>query len=296
MVFLPKADVLTLEELAEVSLAFIDRGVKKIRVTGGEPLVRPGVIGLFERLGRKLGSGLEELTLTTNGTLLKKFAKPLLDTGVRRINVSLDSLDEQTFLGITRRGNIDDVLEGIDAALHQGLEVKINTVALKNTNEHELTNMVGWAHAKGMDITFIEVMPMADTGVARRLQFLPLTKVRDALERRWELSADEGPKPMSGPARYLIAKETGRRIGFISPLTNNFCAGCNRVRVTCTGRLYMCLGQDDQVDLRKILRSGQSLNAAFDRALLYKPEQHSFEIDDTSVASGTMRHMSTTGG
>ena len=296
MVFLPKKDILTLEELEAVGAAFIKRGVEKIRITGGEPLVRPGILTLFERLGAHLGLGLKELTLTTNGTQLKKYAKDLYSAGVRRVNVSLDTLNEETFLKISRRGDLARVLDGVDAALDAGLKVKINTVVLKHQNKDEIPHMIQWAHAKGMDLTLIEVMPLGDTGENRYDQYVPLPEIRDDLGSRWTLIEDIKEIQNGGPSKYVRIQETGGRVGFITPLTNNFCAGCNRVRVTCTGRIYMCLGQDDHIDLRTALRRGDGLNDAMDIALGMKPEKHEFEIGKTVIRSGTHRHMSTTGG
>ena len=300
MKFLPKRDLLTIEELDTVAAAFVGRGVKKIRVTGGEPLVRKGMPELFERLGSYLGHGLEELTLTTNGTLLEEYAGMLAKNGVRRINVSLDSLDDDQFAQITRRGKLQKVLRGIDAALQEGLSIKINTVAMKHENLDEIPQMVEWAHAKGMDLTLIEVMPLGDTGEDRIDQYIPLPMVRDALEERWTLEDIGGGDMHAGPSRYVRVSETGGKLGFITPLTNNFCAGCNRVRVTCTGRIYMCLGQDDHIDLRAALRESDdpvaTLDACLDRALMKKPEKHDFRIDRRGQAPALGRHMSVTGG
>lgn len=296
MKFLPKSEILTLEELGEVAESFIRRGVEKIRITGGEPLVRPGIIGLMRRLGEHLGRGLKELTLTTNGTQLEKYSNELYSAGVRNINVSLDTLDEHTFETVTRRGSLNAVISGVDAALNAGLKVKINTVALKHANVSELPRMIEWAHGKGMDLTLIEVMPLGDTGEDRRDQYIPLPMIRETLEQRWNLSDVQTQTPNSGPARYAQVTETGGRVGFITPLTNNFCSGCNRVRVTCTGRIYMCLGQDDHVDLREVLRSNGDINKALDEALGSKPERHDFSISASEVSSQTSRHMSTTGG
>lgn len=300
MQFLPKQELLTIEELDQVASAFIRRGVQKIRITGGEPLVRRGMPELIERLGGYLGRGLEELTLTTNGTLLDKFAELLVDNGVKRINVSLDSLDPGSFEKITRRGKLDKVLAGIDAALDAGLKIKINTVAMKHDNLAELPHMIEWAHGKGMDLTLIEVMPLGDTGEDRIDQYIPLPMVRDQLDERWHLE-DVGIADMNaGPSRYVRVAETGGKLGFITPLTNNFCSGCNRVRVTCTGRIYMCLGQDDHIDLRAAIResedSNQALDACLDRALLKKPERHEFSIEDRGESPALPRHMSVTGG
>lgn len=296
MKFLPKSEVLTLEELEQVAVAFISRGVSKIRITGGEPLVRPGILGLFDRIGSNLGNGLNELTLTTNATQLDKYAKDLFAAGVRRANVSLDSRDPDNFKRISRTGDLTRVLQGIDSGLAAGLKLKINMVALKDTNEHEIPSMIEWAHSLGMDLTLIEVMPMGDTGSNRLDQFVPLTKIREVLENQWTLTDEQRPISNAGPASYVNIKETNGRVGFITPLTNNFCAGCNRVRVTCTGRIYMCLGQEDHIDLRSALRSDNNLDSALDRAIFAKPEKHEFEISSSSVSTGTMRLMSTTGG
>lgn len=300
MTFLPKSDLLTLEELERVANAFITRGVRKIRITGGEPLVRRGIPELFETLGERLGGGLDELTLTTNATRLKEFTPHLVRAGVKRINVSLDTLDPGRFFEITRRGSLTQVLEGIDTALAAGLKIKINTVALKHQNVDELPHMMAWAHAKGMDMTLIEVMPLGDTGDDRFDQYIPLPMVRDQLETRYTLSESDAILPNSGPSRYVRVAETGGKLGFITPLTNNFCAGCNRVRITCTGRIYMCLGQDDHVDLRSILREhphdDAPLHAALDQALGAKPEKHEFAIKRRGQAPALERHMSMTGG
>ncbi len=300
MQFLPKRDLLTIEELDQVARVFVQRGVQKIRITGGEPLVRKGMPELFERLGGYLGHGLEELTLTTNGTLLTQFADMLARNGVKRINVSLDSLDPERFETITRRGKLQKVLAGIDAALEAGLKVKINTVALKHDNADELQDMIAWAHGKGMDLTLIEVMPLGETDEDRIDQYIPLPMIRDGLAKHWSLEDLSSTDSNAGPSRYVRVKETGGRLGFITPLTNNFCAGCNRVRVTCTGRIYMCLGQDDHIDLRAALRESDDVNAALDaclnRALLKKPERHEFKIDRRGQDPALARHMSVTGG
>lgn len=300
MQFLPKQDLLTIEELAQVANAFIARGVKKIRITGGEPLVRKGMPDLFEQLGEHLGRGLDELTLTTNGTLLAQNAEMLARNGVKRINVSLDSLKAKTFETITRRGKLDQVLAGIDAALDAGMHVKINTVALKHDNAAELSEMIAWAHGKGMDLTLIEVMPLGDTGEDRIDQYVPLPMIKDELAKIWALDDIETRDLNAGPSRYVRVRETGGKLGFITPLTQNFCAGCNRVRVTCTGRIYMCLGQDDHIDLRAALRDTPSpetaLNACLDRALLKKPERHDFKIERRGQTPALPRHMSVTGG
>ncbi len=300
MQFLPKRDLLTIEELDTVAAAFVARGVKKIRITGGEPLVRKGMPELFERLGAYLDNGLEELTLTTNGTLLEDHAEMLVRSGVRRINVSLDSLRADRFEQITRRGKLDKVLRGIEAARSAGLQIKINTVAMKHENLDELPDMIEWAHGLGMDLTLIEIMPLGETGEDRIDQYVPLPMVRDTLEERWTLEETPSDLQNAGPSRYVRVAETGGKLGFITPLTNNFCAGCNRVRVTCTGRIYMCLGQDDHIDLRAAVREtddpGAALDACLDRALMKKPEKHDFRIDGRGQAPALGRHMSVTGG
>lgn len=297
MVFLPKKDLLSLEELGHVADAFIARGVRKIRLTGGEPLVRKDFLTLVAHLSKHLDAGrIDEITLTTNATQLHRFANPLKKLGVERINISLDSLDPLVFNRITRGGNLTRVLEGIDAGLAAGLQLKINTVALKNDNAAEIPDMIAWAHERGMDITLIEVMPMGDTGEDRLDQFVPLTEIRDNLEQRWALQ--DTAETTGGPARYVHIAETDGRLGFISPLTKNFCAGCNRVRITCTGKLYMCLGHGAHIDLREALRVGgpAALNRALDQAMINKPEKHDFEIKKSGNTSGTERHMSVTGG
>lgn len=300
MQFLPKRELLTIEELDQVARAFIERGVKKIRITGGEPLVRRGMPELIERLGSYLGQGLDELTLTTNGTLLTQFADILARNGVKRINVSVDSLDPAKFEKITRRGKLQQVLDGIDAALEAGLHVKINTVALKHENLDDLKEMISWAHGKGMDLTLIEVMPLGETDEDRIDQYIPLPMVKDQLAAHWTFDEEAQKDVNAGPSRYVRVKQTGGRLGFITPLTNNFCAGCNRVRVTCTGRIYMCLGQDDHIDLRSALRESDdpdvALDACLNRALLKKPERHEFKIDRRGQDPALQRHMSVTGG
>jgi cyclic pyranopterin phosphate synthase len=298
MTFLPKADVLSLEELDRLCSAFISRGVRKLRLTGGEPLVRRGIMTLVGSLSRHLRTGaLEELTLTTNGSQLKKYARELADCGVKRINVSLDTLDPARFREITRWGDLDKVLDGIEAAREAGLAVKINAVALKGVNEDEFPALIDWAHGKGMDLTFIEVMPLGDVGEGRLDQYLPLSMVRARLSQRYTL--DEIDYQTGGPARYVRVAETGGRLGFITPLTHNFCESCNRVRVTCTGTLFMCLGQEDAVDLRAPLRASQDnelLQAAIDRAVSHKPKGHDFIIDRRHQRPAVSRHMSVTGG
>ncbi|WP_017671366.1 GTP 3',8-cyclase MoaA [Blastomonas sp. AAP53] len=297
MQFLPKAEVLSLEELHRLALAFIERGVRKIRLTGGEPLVRRDLITLVQRLGREIGNGLDELTLTTNGTQLAQHATALADAGVRRINVSLDTLQPDLFAKLTRRDALAQVLDGIDAADRAGLKIKLNAVALKELNENELPSLIAWAHGRGHDVTLIEVMPLGEVEEDRFDHYLPLTQVRDALEARWTLT--ESHHKTGGPARYVDVEETGGRLGFITPLTNNFCAGCNRVRVTATGQIYMCLGQNDRVDLRAAMRGDDSdvaLDAALNRAIRAKPERHDFRIDAPGGAPALPRHMSMTGG
>lgn len=299
MTFLPKKDVLTLEELARLSSAFVRRGVQKIRITGGEPLVRKDILDLFKMLAREYGNGLKELTLTTNATRLAEFADDLAALGVKKVNVSLDSLDANTFARISRRAKLDDVLAGIEAALEAGIKVKINTVALKSDNAHELPAMVEWAHSKAMDMTLIEVMPLGETGEDRFDQYMPLPEVRAQLEERWTLTEETTLNPMAGPSRYVQVKETGGRLGFITPLSHNFCAGCNRMRVTCTGRIYMCLGQDDHIDLRQLMRDNADdscFDEALREALKFKPEKHDFKIETPNAAPALERHMSMTGG
>jgi cyclic pyranopterin phosphate synthase len=296
MVFLPKAEVLTLEELRSLAQAFIARGIRKIRLTGGEPLVRRDMIDLVHALGRELGSGLDELTLTTNGMRLAEFAPALADAGVRRINVSLDTRDPVLFAKLTRRDGLPQVLAGIAAARAVGLEVKLNTVALKGLNEAELPTLIRWAHGEGHGITLIEVMPLGEVEGDRFDHYLPLNHVRTRLERLWTLTPSAHRS--GGPARYFEIPETGGRLGLITPLTNNFCDGCNRVRVSATGQLFMCLGGEGQVDLRAALRGGEAgaLDAALDRAMLLKPERHAFQIDRLGQAPALARHMSVTGG
>ena len=299
MDFLPKADLLSLEELDRLSSAFIALGVKKLRITGGEPLVRKGIMTYFEAMSRHLASGaLRELTLTTNGSQLKKFAQPLADCGVKRINVSLDTLDADKFKTITRWGRFQQVMDGIDAAESAGIAIKINAVALKGTNDDEVHQMVEWCGKRGFDLTFIEVMPMGDMGEADRLdQYWALDDVRSELATRWTLS--DIPLNTGGPARYVRVAETGGRIGFITPLTHNFCESCNRVRLTCTGQLYMCLGQEDDADLRRVLRASPDdtpLYAAIRAAIDRKPKGHDFDYSRQMIAGEMTRHMSHTGG
>ena len=298
MSFLPKADLLNLEELDRLCSAFVARGVRKLRLTGGEPLVRRGIMTLFDSLSRHLASAaLDELTLTTNGSQLPKYAQALAEHGVRRINVSLDTLDPDKFRAITRWGELEKVLSGIDAAQAAGLKVKINAVALKGVNEDEFPALLQWAHGRGMDLTLIEVMPLGDIDVARLDQYLPLSMVRARLAKQFTL--EDMDYRSGGPARYVRVAETGGRLGFITPLTHNFCESCNRVRVTCTGTLYMCLGQDDAADLRTPLRASEGndlLHAAIEEAISRKPKGHDFVIDRRNKRPAVSRHMSVTGG
>jgi GTP 3',8-cyclase len=298
MTFLPKAEILSLEELDRLCSAFIARGVRKLRLTGGEPLVRRSIMTLVSSLSRHLRAGaLDELTLTTNGSQLAKYAGELKACGVRRINVSLDTLDADKFRAITRWGTLDQVLGGIAAAQAAGLKVKINTVALKGVNEDELPQLLEWAHGSGMDLTLIEVMPLGEIGEGRIEQYLPLSLIRARLAERYRL--DELDYRSGGPARYVRVAETGGRLGFITPLTHNFCESCNRVRITCTGTLYMCLGQEDAADLRQPLRASEAddlLLAAIDEAIARKPKGHDFIIDRRHKRPALARHMSVTGG
>jgi GTP 3',8-cyclase len=298
MTFLPKKDLLTLEELDRLCSAFIAKGVRKIRLTGGEPLVRRNVMTLVRSLSRHLGTGaLDELTLTTNGSQLARFATELRDCGIRRVNVSLDTLDAQKFRAITRWGDIDQVLAGIEAARDAGLAVKINAVALKNMNEEEIPSLMEWAHGKGMALTLIEVMPMGEIGEGRIDQYVPLSLLRARLAQHYTLTdLDENT---GGPARYVRVTETGGKLGFITPMTHNFCESCNRVRITCTGTLHTCLGHEDASDLRKPLRASpddELLSAAIDRAIGLKPKGHDFIIDRRHNRPSVSRHMSVTGG
>jgi cyclic pyranopterin phosphate synthase len=297
MEFLPRAEVLTLEELHKLALAFIARGVRKLRLTGGEPLVRRDMIELVRALGRELGNGLDELTMTTNGTRLAEFADDLVAAGVRRINVSLDTRDRQGFARLARRDCLPQVLEGIAAAKAAGLKVKINTVALKGVNEAEIPDLIAWVHAEEHELTLIEVMPLGEVEGDRYDHYLPLDAVRRDLESRWTLTPSDARS--GGPARYVDIAETGGRLGLITPLTGNFCDGCNRVRVTATGQLFMCLGGEGKVDLRAALRSDDpdaALAEAFARAMGDKPERHGFVIDRPGAAPALARHMSMTGG
>jgi GTP 3',8-cyclase len=298
MTFLPKKDLLTLEELDRLCSAFVAKGVRKLRITGGEPLVRKNILWLFRALSRHLGTGaLDELTLTSNGSQLAKYAPELNDAGVRRINVSLDTLKPDRFRAITRWGDLAQVMAGIDAAEKAGLAIKLNAVALKGTNEDEFDDLIRFAHGRGFDLTLIETMPMGDIDGDRTDQYLPLSIVRARLMDRWTL--EDIPFRTGGPARYVRIRETGGRLGFITPLTHNFCESCNRVRLTCTGTLYMCLGQDDAADLRAPLRASADdtlLMAAIDEAISRKPKGHDFVIDRRTRAPAVARHMSVTGG
>jgi cyclic pyranopterin phosphate synthase len=299
MTFLPKRELLTLEELDRLCSVFVERGVRKLRITGGEPLVRRDIMSLFGRLSRHLERGtLDELTLTTNGSQLARFAGDLAASGVKRINVSLDTLDAAKFKALTRRGDLGVVLAGIDAAQAAGLKVKINAVALKGAagNEDEVEQLVEWSHARGMDLTFIEVMPMGEIEPGRIDQYWPLSDLRARLAQTYTLT--DTPERSGGPARYMRVEETGGKLGFITPLTHNFCESCNRVRLTCTGRLYMCLGQEDAADLRAPLRASEgneALELAIEEAIRRKPRGHDFIIDRTNRPS-VGRHMSVTGG
>ena len=298
MTFLPKKDLLTLEELDRLTSAFVRLGTRKVRITGGEPLVRKGVMQLFRSLGRHLhGGGLDELTVTTNGSQLARHAGALHEAGVRRINISLDTLDPEKFRAITRWGRWDRVMEGIAAATEAGLAIKINAVAMKGVNEDEFDRMIRWCGERGFDLTLIETMPMGDIDGDRTAQYLPLSAVRADLERRWTLV--ESDHRTGGPARYVHIAETGRRLGFITPMTHNFCESCNRVRLTCTGTLYMCLGQEDSADLKTPMRMSPddaALEAAIRKAIGRKPKGHDFVIDRATRTPSVSRHMSVTGG
>jgi cyclic pyranopterin phosphate synthase len=298
MNFLPKSEILTLEELETVCTAFVDRGVRKLRMTGGEPLVRRNIMWLFRSLSRHLGSGaLDELTLTTNGSQLGRFAEELADIGIKRINVSLDTLDPDKFASITRWGRLEQVLKGIAAAKAAGIAIKINAVALRGVNDDEFDDLVRWCGDEGFDLTFIEVMPLGEIGEVRLDQYMPLSMVRADLNKNWTLTDTD--YSTGGPARYSTVAETGGRVGFITPMTHNFCESCNRVRLTCTGTLYMCLGQEDAADLRSAVRvddNQATLMDAIDEAIGRKPKGHDFVMDRRKRAPSVSRHMSVTGG
>jgi GTP 3',8-cyclase len=297
MSFLPKAEILSLEELERLCLAFVDKGVERLRITGGEPLVRKNVMRLFQRLGARIGHGLKEVTLTTNGSQLANYAKGLHDAGVRRVNVSLDTRDPELFRRVTRWGDLSKVMAGIEAAAKAGLEIKINTVALKGLNEEEIPDLMRWSHAQGFGFTLIETMPLGEVEEDRADRYLPLSLVRAKLERGFTLTPST--HRTGGPARYYDVAETGGRLGLITPLTHNFCESCNRVRLTCTGTLYMCLGQEDSADLRAPLRaavSDEPLHAAIEAAMVRKPRGHDFVIDRRAGGPILARPMSMTGG
>ena len=297
MEFLPKKDVLSLEELDRLCNTFIDLGVKKLRITGGEPLVRKNIMQLFSNLGKKLGQGLEELTLTTNGSQLDRYAKDLFENGVRRINVSLDSLEKNKFKKITRIGDLDKVINGIMVAKKAGLKIKINTVALKGINDNEILNLVNWCGENKFALTFIEVMPMGEIGEKRADQYMPLTEVKSLIQTNYSLTEDS--LRTGGPARYVHCHETDQKIGFITPHTHNFCELCNRVRITCTGEMYMCLGQQDKADLKTPLRKSENdqlLKDAINEAISRKPKGHDFLIERKENEQFVPRHMNVTGG
>ena len=298
MTFLPKSEVLSLEELDRLCSAFVRRGVNKLRITGGEPLVRKDIMTFFRAMGRHVASGaLQELTLTTNGSQLSRFAEQLVDCGVKRINVSIDTLNADKFQTITRWGRLGQVMEGLEAAKKAGLAVKINAVALKGVNEFEVDDMIRFCGDNGFDLCFIETMPLGDIDGDRTDQYLPLTTVRERISRNWTL--EDTDYTTGGPARYSVIRETGNRLGFITPLTHNFCESCNRVRLSCTGTLYMCLGQEDAADLRTPLRQSESddaIDQAIDDAILRKPKGHDFIIDRRGQKPALARHMSVTGG
>lgn len=298
MTFLPKKDLLSLEELDRLCSTFIDKGVRKIRLTGGEPLVRKNIMHLIGSLSRHIEADrLDELTLTTNGSQLSRYAEELAACGIKRINVSLDTLDAEKFKTITRWGDLAQVLRGIDAAQKVGLHIKLNAVALKGFNDHEIPDMLRWAHGRGMDMTLIETMPMGEIDLDRTDQYLPLSMLRATLSRQFTMT--DIPYQTGGPARYVQIAETGGRLGFITPMTHNFCESCNRVRITCTGTLYMCLGQEDAADLREPLRASTDnalLSDAIDDAILRKPKGHDFIIDRRNNRPAVSRHMSVTGG
>ena len=296
MTFLPRKEVLSFEEVDQIASAFVARGVRKIRLTGGEPLVRRDIMGLVEKIGGHIGHGLEELTLTTNGSQLRKHAEGLAKAGVRRINVSLDTLDPDKFAEITRRGRLADVLDGIEAAAAAGLKIKLNMVAMRGINDHEIEPMLHWAHERGYGLTLIEGMPLGEVGMDRVDAYLPLKEMRERLMAKYTL--EPTPHRTGGPARYDYVKETGGLIGFITPMSHNFCESCNRVRLTATGQLYIGLGQEAMVDLRAAIREGgpDALDAAMDRAMILKPKGHDFMLDRDHTGPALTRHMSVTGG
>jgi GTP 3',8-cyclase len=296
MEFLPKAEILSFEEIDAIASAFIARGTTRIRLTGGEPLVRRDIMDLIDRLGSRIGNGLDELTLTTNGTQLRRYADRLARAGVKRINVSLDTLDEGRFRTITRRGRIADTLDGIDAAAEAGIRIKINMVAMRGINDDEIEPMMAWAHGRGFGLTLIEGMPLGEVGIDRVDSYLPLREMRERLASRYTLEPTR--HRTGGPARYDWVKETNGLLGFITPMSHNFCESCNRVRLTATGQLFMCLGQDAMVDLRAVLREGQTggLDAALDRAMMLKPKGHDFMLDRNHRGPALSRHMNVTGG
>lgn len=296
MSFMPRDRILTIEEMETIAARFVSRGVRRIRLTGGEPLVRRGLDQLAHAIGGHIGRGLDELTLTTNGTRLTECATMLRDAGVRRINVSLDSRDPERFRFITRHGDVGKVMDGLDAAAAAGLAIKINMVALKDFNEDEIEPMLRWCAAKGFDLSLIETMPLGKIDESRVDRFLPLNEVREWLTERFTLTPLD--YATGGPARYLRVAELGVRLGLISPLTRNFCDGCNRVRLTAEGKLYMCLGHEDRVDLKQALREGgiDALDAAIDQALRLKPARHDFRIGGDAPTEAVSRHMSVTGG
>ena len=297
MEFLPKKDVLSLEELDRLCNTFIDLGVKKLRITGGEPLVRKNIMQLFSNLGKKLGQGLEELTLTTNGSQLDRYAKDLFENGVRRINVSLDSLEKNKFKKITRIGDLDKVINGIMVAKKAGLKIKINAVALKGINDNEILNLVNWCGENKFSLTFIEVMPMGTIGEKRANQYMPLTEVKSLIQTKYSITEDS--LRTGGPARYVHCHETDQKIGFITPHTHNFCELCNRVRITCTGEMYMCLGQQDKADLKTPLRKSENdqlLKDVIYEAISRKPKGHDFVIERKENEQFVPRHMNVTGG
>ncbi len=296
MSFLPKKDVLSFEEIDTIVSAFVRRGVRKVRLTGGEPLVRRDIMDLVQTIGGHMGSGLEELTLTTNGSQLRRYAAGLAAAGVKRLNVSVDTLDAAKFAEITRRGRLVEVLDGIDAAAEAGLKIKINMVAMRGVNDAEIPSMLEWAHGRGFGLTLIEGMPLGEVGIDRVESYLPLRELRETLGQRYTL--EPAAHRTGGPARYDFVKETNGLLGFITPMSHNFCESCNRVRLTATGQLYMCLGQDDMVDLRLALREGgpEALNAALDQAMQLKPKGHDFVLERGAPTVAVARHMSVTGG